>query len=112
MPRITILATLIVVGPVSAWSQDVSTHAATTRLIPYSGVLADGSGAAASGRHAVTFSLFDEREGGALLWTETQSVAADERGRYLHPSTFDLPATMAVPSARILPSVVRDEPPR
>ncbi len=55
----------------------------TTRFIPVSGTLTDAADAALAGLQTVTFALFDEAEGGTLLWSETQTVTADDRGRYV-----------------------------
>ena len=60
----------------------ISTETATTRLLPVSGTLTDGRGAPITGEAVVTFSLYDASEGGVLLWTETQRVDSDARGRY------------------------------
>lgn len=54
----------------------------TTRLVPVSGVLTGSAGSPLTGPQTVTFALFDTQEGGAPLWTETQLITADERGRY------------------------------
>ena len=55
----------------------------TTRLIPFSGSAVDAAGFPLSRQIVVTFELFEDQEGGAALWRETQQVRADERGRYL-----------------------------
>jgi hypothetical protein len=66
-----------------SWAQaPPATGAPTTRLVPISGVLSDGRGQPISGSVAVTFELFDSQLDGTLLWTETQQVEADGRGRY------------------------------
>lgn len=54
----------------------------TTRLVPVSGVLTDRRGRPLSGLVTVMFELYDAQQDGTLLWTETQQVRADERGRY------------------------------
>lgn len=77
-----------------SWSQlPAHTVAPTTRLMPVSGVLTDGRGRPMSGRVTVSFELYDAREDGVLLWTETQQVEADARGRY----TAYLGASAGVP---------------
>ena len=54
----------------------------TTRLIPVSGILTDAAGHPRQGAAVVTFGLFDEQQGGTLLWTEVQRVQADDHGRF------------------------------
>ncbi len=76
---------LILTGPVAAAqnAQGPPLPSSTTRLIPISGTLADSAGTPLSGAQTVTLALFDEAEGGTLLWSEPQTVTADERGRYV-----------------------------
>ncbi len=57
-------------------------QSSTTRLLPFSGVLADASGAPATSPATATFALFETQEGGNVLWTEVQQVQPDARGRY------------------------------
>ncbi len=64
-------------------AQDPPAASPTTRLIPVSGTLTDAAGTPLAGAQTVTFALFDEVEEGTLLWSETQPVTADERGRYV-----------------------------
>ena len=55
----------------------------TTRLIPFSGTAVDDVGSPIAGPVSLTFELYEEEDGGAALWRETQRVDADARGRYL-----------------------------
>ncbi len=64
-------------------AQDTPASSPTTRLIPVSGILTDAAGTPLAGAQMVTFALFDEAEGATLLWSETQTVTADDRGRYV-----------------------------
>ncbi|HEV2211238.1 MAG TPA: hypothetical protein VG167_20945, partial [Verrucomicrobiae bacterium] len=48
----------------------------------FSGALSDAAGKPLSGAVDVTFSLYNTEAGGDALWFETQSVQADELGRY------------------------------
>ena len=66
-----------------ASAASVLAQTSTTRLILYAGVAVDDGGRPLSGQVAATFELYEEHEGGAPLWRETQQVTADERGRYL-----------------------------
>ncbi|HLY63795.1 MAG TPA: tail fiber domain-containing protein [Terriglobia bacterium] len=52
------------------------------RLIKFSGALHDAAGKPVIGAVDVTFSLYSTEAGGDALWFETQSVQADELGRY------------------------------
>lgn len=52
------------------------------RLVQFSGAVRDASGRQASGTVAITFSLYALEDGGAPLWSETQTLALDAQGRY------------------------------
>ncbi|MGC9952590.1 MAG: hypothetical protein ABSF64_40160 [Bryobacteraceae bacterium] len=52
------------------------------RLVKFSGTLTDGGGKPISGVVGLTFSLYQEREGGAPIWMETQNVQAAANGDY------------------------------
>jgi hypothetical protein len=52
------------------------------RLIRFDGVVKDAEGKVMSGTTQLTFSLYQFPEGGTPLWSETQSVTADELGHY------------------------------
>lgn len=52
------------------------------RLIKFSGVAKDEAGKPRTGLVGVTFSLYNDREGGSPLWVETQNVQADASGHY------------------------------
>jgi hypothetical protein len=57
--------------------------ASTTRLMRFAGGLIDAAGEPLAGPQSVTFTLFDQPQGGTALWTETLTVAADDRGRFV-----------------------------
>jgi hypothetical protein len=81
MPRVlTIVFLFGLASAASAAAQDREAASPTTRLIPYSAVMSGAD--AIAGTRTVTFALFDEAEGGTLLWSETQVVRVDARGRY------------------------------
>jgi len=63
-------------------SSGVSAPAAVPSLINYSGMLSDLNGKPQSGIKGVTFLLYQDQQGGAPLWLETQNVRADKNGRY------------------------------
>src|SRR5579862_3727495 len=52
------------------------------RLMKFSGALHDAAGKPVTGMVDVTFSLYSTEAGGDALWFETQSVQADDLGRY------------------------------
>jgi len=52
------------------------------RVIKFSGVVKDSTGAIPTEAVGLTFSIYELQEGGAALWTETQTVRPDERGIY------------------------------
>jgi len=90
MTRALILSTSMAIGLSTAFAvahaqaQQASSPAAasTTRLLRFAGALTDAAGAAVTGSQTVTFTLFDQPQGGTALWTETLTVTADDRGRY------------------------------
>lgn len=57
-------------------------QAIVPRLMKFSGVLHDATGKPLTGTVDVTFSLYNSEVGGDALWFETQSLQADELGRY------------------------------
>ncbi|HEV2352048.1 MAG TPA: peptidase S74, partial [Terriglobia bacterium] len=57
-------------------------QAVVPRLMKFSGVLHDAVNKPLTGTVDVTFSLYNTESGGSPLWFETQSVQADELGRY------------------------------
>jgi hypothetical protein len=60
-------------------------QANTTRspdTFKFRSVLEDAGGKPLSGVVGVTFSIYDDPQGGAPLWTETQNVEANDEGHY------------------------------
>jgi trimeric autotransporter adhesin len=57
-------------------------NATVPRLIRYAGVARDLSGKPLSGTVGITFSLYADQTGDAVLWTEIQNVQADASGHY------------------------------
>lgn len=83
MPHaVAVVLLILALSQGSASQQPSRDPSPTTRLVPFAGILTDAGGTPLVGAQPVTFALFDEAEGGAPLWTETQTVTADERGRY------------------------------
>jgi hypothetical protein len=82
VPCARLLLLALAVLPSLASAQDPQAVTPTTRLIPYTAALPDAGADGAAGARTITFALFDEAEGGTLLWSETQTVSVDARGRY------------------------------
>src|ERR1022692_303005 len=80
----TITAMLLVVcGMLVVRAQPATkTTTAVPRLVKFSGALTDGGGKPLTGVVGVTFSLYQEQEGGAPIWMETQNVQAGGNGQY------------------------------
>jgi hypothetical protein len=51
-------------------------------LVNFSGILTDASGKPLRGILGVTFYLYEDEQGGAPLWMETQNVHPDKAGHY------------------------------
>ena len=69
---------------VSANGQPNSSVAQTAvpHVFKFSGVVLDTAGKPQTGQVAITFSLYEEEEGGSRLWSEIQNVTLDDQGRY------------------------------
>ena len=60
-----------------------STAVSVPNLIRYSGTLKDAQGAALpSATTGITFAIYNQQDGGAPIWMETQNVASDATGNY------------------------------
>ncbi|HEV2349191.1 MAG TPA: hypothetical protein VG028_05020 [Terriglobia bacterium] len=68
--------------PATTSSVSASAQTVVPRLMKFGGVVRDAAGKPLSGTVDVTFSLYSTEAGGSPLWFETQSVQADELGRY------------------------------
>jgi len=78
-----IVALLSLVLPMAAQGAGSSAAAAQVpQLVNFSGVLTDVNGKPLSGPVGVTFSLYQEQQGGSPLWLETQNVPAGKNGSY------------------------------
>ncbi|HEV2348282.1 MAG TPA: hypothetical protein VG028_00385, partial [Terriglobia bacterium] len=69
-------------SPATSSAVAAGPQAVVPRLMKFSGVLHDAAGKPMGGTADVTFSLYNIESGGSPLWFETQSVQADELGRY------------------------------
>jgi hypothetical protein len=59
-----------------------ATNTVVPPLVNFSGVLTDVNGKPLTGAVGVTFSLYQEQQGGSPLWLETQNVKPNSAGRY------------------------------
>src|SRR5579863_5290278 len=76
---------LLICSAVSLCAQHVplaAANAVVPPMVKFSGVLTDTNNKPLTGTVGVTFSLYQESQGGAALWVETQNVIADKTGRY------------------------------
>ena len=76
---------LLICSAVSLSAQQAALAAANAVVPPvvkFSGVLTDVNNKTVTGTVGVTFSLYQESEGGAPLWVETQNVTPDKTGHY------------------------------
>ncbi len=55
---------------------------AVPRVTYFNGVATDAAGKPQTGTVGITFALYEEQQGGAALWSETQNVPLDGQGRY------------------------------
>ena len=90
---------LAVLCIVTGSAQQMPTAVASAVVPPitkFSGILTDGSGKPQAGVIGVTFALYQESEGGAPLWVETQNVHPDQTGHYT--VTLGSTTTQGLPS--------------
>src|ERR1700722_4005037 len=74
---------LIISGTLVACAQsDIKTTTAIPRLVKISGTLTDAGGEPLTGIVGVTFSVYEQPEGGAPLWMETGNVQVSGNGEY------------------------------
>ncbi|MGC1371370.1 MAG: hypothetical protein WA824_04455, partial [Candidatus Sulfotelmatobacter sp.] len=63
-------------------SATTATNVQVPPVIQFSNVATDEAGSPLSGSVALTFSLYNNAQGGEALWTETQNVPLDSSGHY------------------------------
>jgi len=73
---------VLVCSVVGAQSTNSTQSPVVPPLVKFSGVLTDVNSKALTGTVGVTFSLYNEAQGGAALWVETQNVTPDKAGHY------------------------------
>ncbi len=81
---ITVVVALATLLFVSAGSAQQTANTAVPNFIRYSGSLKDAQGTASilSTTVSVAFAIYDQQDGGAPIWQETQNVTPDGTGQY------------------------------
>ena len=78
---ITIVLSALLLAAISSAQQSPTTS--VPNLIRYGGILKDAQGAPlASSTVGVTFAIYNQQDGGASIWMETQNVTTDAGGNY------------------------------
>ena len=77
-----LLVTLAVAQQPTARSGPVAPLGTVPRLIKYSGVAKDQNSKPLVGVVGITFAFYEDEQGGAPLWVETQNAQTDATGRY------------------------------
>jgi len=72
----------VATGTQAATTAGSTASTVVPRLVQFSGTVTDASGRPAAGTVAITFSLYTLQDGGAPLWSETQTVVLDSQGHY------------------------------
>jgi hypothetical protein len=85
--RVTVIALLVLLicstfSPAQQAVVLTNTNVVVPPLVNFSGVLNDLDGKPLTAAVSVTFSLYQEQQGGAALWMETQNVQSDSQGHY------------------------------
>jgi trimeric autotransporter adhesin len=68
-------------GQVMAQQNSAPSSSAVPQIIQFSGTLG-GSATVPSGTVSITFTLYENEQGGTALWSETQNVQVDAQGHY------------------------------
>ena len=69
-------------NPPQTQTSNAETTDSVPRLIRFSGIARDASGAAINGTVTMSFALYDAQTGGQLLWSEKQTVQCNQDGHY------------------------------
>jgi hypothetical protein len=83
--QVVVIVVLLLFCCVFTQAQQVvatNTNVVVPPLVNFSGVLTGINGKPLTGVVGVTFLLYQDQQGGAPLWMETQNVQADSRGHY------------------------------
>jgi hypothetical protein len=79
---VVVVFLLFVLSIAAQTASSGSTSSSVPPLVNFNGVLADTNGKPLTGTVGVTFYLYQDQQGGAPLWMETQNVQADKTGHY------------------------------
>jgi len=83
LSRFATLVLLVAVCSFPTFAQQTTTASAVVpTLVQFSGVLTNSNGKPLTEITGVTFYLYQEQEGGASLWMETQNVQPNQNGQY------------------------------
>jgi hypothetical protein len=81
--RTTIVLVLATLLSFSICSAQQASTTSVPNLVRYSGTLKDSQGAVPTGAPlGVTFAIYNQQDGGAAVWMETQNVTPDANGQY------------------------------
>jgi hypothetical protein len=83
--RIVVAATLILAalpGRVAAQQNNAAASSAVPQIIQFSGTLGSSASPIPSGTISITFTLYENEQGGTALWSETDNVQVDAQGHY------------------------------
>jgi hypothetical protein len=69
-------------GRVTAQQNNAAASSAVPQIIQFSGIVKDGAAAVPSGTVSITFTLYENEQGGTALWSETDNVQVDAQGHY------------------------------
>ena len=82
-PRLLLSTSILILTLAGLMVGQQQTGSATVpQLVSYSGKTTDAQGKVISGIAGVTFAIYNQQEGGAPLWSETQNVSADSKGNF------------------------------
>jgi hypothetical protein len=82
---LSVLLLFLICSAVSLCAQQAASaagNAVVPPVVKFSGILTDVNDKPLTGTVGVTFSLYNQAQGGAALWIETQNVVTDKTGRY------------------------------
>jgi len=66
----------------AAPQQSAATASSVPHLIQFSGTVKDAAATVPAGTVSITFTLYENEQGGTALWSETQNVQVDAQGHY------------------------------
>jgi hypothetical protein len=79
---VCVVCLLMMCFPISAQQPAAAANSVVPPMVKFSGILTDAKSKPLTGVVGATFSLYEDSQGGAALWVETQNVQADKNGHY------------------------------